>query len=127
MDLDLEAARAAQDIIKETNSKGAKEVENFITKTLGVLQENGVYACVLYLYSRGSAFDEISKPIRKQLIKMTKLVGQNTVNNDNDNAENVLKYLTDKICTDIDILMLTKQLWEQTLVYARYGAKAREE
>ena len=124
MDLDLEAARAAQDIIKETNGKGAKEVENFITKTLGVLQENGVYACMLYLYSRSSDSDKVSKPIRKQFIEMTKLVGQNPAND--DNAENVLKYLTDNICTDIDTLMLIKQLWEQTLVYARYGAKARE-
>jgi len=124
MNLDLEAARASQDIIKKTNGKGAKEVENFITKTLGVLQENGVYACMLYLYSRSSDSDKISKPIRNQLIEMTKLVGQDAVNN--DNVEDVLIDLTDKICTDIDTLMLTKQLWEQTLVYARYGAKARE-
>ncbi|TFH46869.1 MAG: hypothetical protein E4G94_01435 [ANME-2 cluster archaeon] len=124
MDLDLEAARTAQDIIKETNDKGAKDVENFITKTLGVLQVNGVYACILYLYSRSSDSNKVSKSIRKQLIEMTKLVGQNPAND--DNAENVLKYLTDYICTDINTLMLTKQIWEQTLVYARYGAKARE-
>jgi hypothetical protein len=33
--------------------------------------------------------------------------------------------LTDSVCNDLDKLLLVKQLWEQTLIYARYGAKAR--
>lgn len=51
MNLDIYAARSAQDIIAKTNDKTSRDVENLITKTLGVLQENGVYACLLYLYS----------------------------------------------------------------------------
>lgn len=136
INLDLEAAKAAQEIIAETNKEivptkegrrktTKSEVENFVTKALGVLQENGVYACMLFLYSRTSDSDKtVGEVTRKELIKMTKLLGKEVTND--DNAEEVLKYLTDNICNDLDTLILTKQLWEQTLTYTRYSAKARE-
>ena len=121
MNLDLESAKAAQKIITETKESKASEVENIITKTLGVLQENGVYACILFLCSRNSDSDNV---VRTKLLEMTKLLKLEPPNG--DKAEDVLGFLTDNICKDIDILLLTKQLWEQTLIYARYGAKARE-
>jgi len=136
MNLDREAAKAAQEIIAETNreivptKEGRRrttksEVENLVTKALGVLQENGVYACMLFLYSRTSASDKaVCEVTRKELIKMTKLLGKEVTND--DNAEKVLKYFTDNICNDLDDLLFMKQLWEQTLTYARYSAKARE-
>ena len=128
MNLDLEAAKTAQGIIKETTYNKSNEVENLITKTLGVLQENGVYACMLYLYSRTSGSDEaVSKVTRKQLIGMTELLDKNKKYDGNYKAEGVLNFFTTNICNDLDTLLLTKQLWEQTLNYARYGAKAREE
>jgi hypothetical protein len=37
-----------------------------------------------------------------------------------------LKFVTDKIASDLDTLLLVKQVWEQTLIYVRYGAKARQ-
>ena len=40
-------------------------------------------------------------------------------------SKDMLRYFGDEICIDLDILLITKQLWEQTLIYARYGAKAR--
>jgi len=109
--LDWHAAQAGQQIIKTTKTRRnngkeeeikANDVENLATKALGVLQENGVYAAFLYLYSRSENEQHIAKP-----------------------AEQVLKFLTDAICNDLDRLLLVKQLWEQTLIYARYGAKAR--
>jgi len=126
MNLDLEAAKASQEIINKTADNTSSEVENLITKTLGVLQENGVYACMLYLYSRTSKSDEaVSGFTRKKLLKMTKLLRKDPVTG--DNVKDVLEFLTDNICNDLDTLLLTKQLWEQTLTYTRYGAKAREE
>jgi hypothetical protein len=136
MNLDLEAAKAAPELIADTNreivptKEGEKkptksEVENLITKALGVLQENGVYACMLFLYSRTSNSDKaVSEVTRKELITMTRLSGKEAPTK--DDTEDVLNYLTDNICNDLDILLFTKQLWEQTLIYARYSAKARE-
>lgn len=124
MNLDLEAARAAQEIISG-KKQSAKDMENLITKTLGVLQENGVYACMLFLYSRTGNSDEISKHVRQKLLQMTELLEKKPVKQ--DKSEDVLKFLTENLCNDIDTLILTKKLWEQTLTYARYGAKARAE
>jgi hypothetical protein len=121
MNLDLEAARASQKIIECTMSNKSSEVENLITKTLGVLQENGVYASILYLDSRtNKAEKDICPIVKKELIDTTKAVVKQSVNEDN------YKYIRDEICSDLDMLLLTKQLWEQILTYARYGAKARE-
>lgn len=123
MNLDLEAAKTAQKIISETKDSEGKVIENLITKTIGVLQENGVYACMLYLYSLNTESTTPEGVIRKKLLKMTELLGKKY--DGDDKAENVLGFLTDSICNNLDILLMTKQFWEQTLTYARYGAKAR--
>lgn len=135
--LDWHAAQAAQEIISNTRTHKVKEkdepikasdVENLSTKTLGVLQENGVYAVLLYLYSRSEGEEFIAKQIRMQLLHLTfKLypsfqIGANKVD---VNASVALDSMTQKICYDLDRLLLVKQLWEQVLIYARYGAKAR--
>jgi hypothetical protein len=131
--LDWHAAQAGQEIIKTTKTHRnngeeketkASDVENLATKALGVLQENGVYAVLLYLYSRSE--QHIAKPIRDQLLELIRLLKLSTKEISLDaKAEEVLKFLTDNICNDLDSLLLVKQLWEQTLIYARYGAKAR--
>ncbi len=131
MNLDFEAARTSQAIIKNTMDKQSKSVENLVTKTLGVLQENGIYACMLFLCSRSNIEKEIAKIIRSELLKITNFVEKISLNSDNSkeitDKEKILEFLTNNICNDIDTLFFTKQLWEQTLIYARYGAKARED
>lgn len=124
MNLDIHAAKKAQEIIAQTNDKASKEVENLITKTLGVLQENGVYACLLYLYSCSERGDnDIGGIIRVNLINI--LEELNKMPPKGAQSKDLLQYFGDEICNDLDVLLLTKQLWEQTLIYARYGAKAR--
>jgi len=124
--LDLLAAKAAQTIIDETTRPDIKatEVENVITKALGVLQEDGVYAALLYLYSRGKVTERpIVKSTREKLLDLMKDLALSVPAS--KDAEIALKFLTDHVCNDLDRLLLVKQLWEQTLIYARYGAKAR--
>jgi hypothetical protein len=124
MNLDIHAARSAQEIIAATNDKASKEVENLITKTLGVLQENGVYACLLYLYSCSERGDnEIGGITRINLINILDYLNKTPPKG--TDSKNMLRYFGDEICSDLDVLLMTKQLWEQTLIYARYGAKAR--
>lgn len=50
--LDRLAAKYAQQIIANTKAKKASDIDNTITKALGVLQEDGVYACFLYLLAK---------------------------------------------------------------------------
>ena len=124
--LDKLAAETAQTIIRQTNQFGKSQVDNLATKTLGVLQENGVYAATLFLYSRSGPDKDIAPFFRVHLLK---LAANDIVGNQppKDEAEEALKFITDNISGDLDTLLLVKQVWEQTLIYTRYGAKARSE
>jgi hypothetical protein len=127
--LDVLAARTAQGIIDDTRlMNGAKldagKVDNLVTKALGVLQENGVYAALLYLYSRTEKSDKfIAEKTRERLLSLLPELGLSGLSS--TQASEALKFLIDNVCDDLDRLLLVKQLWEQTLIYARYGAKAR--
>ncbi len=122
--LDLHAARTAQTMIGDTKKKAkAQDAENLITKALGVLQENGVYACVLFLYA--SKEGHIADPVCQSLLQMTTQLGLSPVAQ--WKWQDGLKFVSEKICSDLDRLLLVRQLWEQTLIYARYGAKAWKE
>jgi hypothetical protein len=122
--LDQLAAQTAQAIVKDTNGFGKTQVDNLATKALGVLQENGVYAAVLFLYSRSGPDEKIAPHVCKALLDLAadKIVQQPLPD---DKAEDALKFVTDHISSDLDTLLLVKQVWEQTLIYTRYGAKAR--
>src|SRR6266568_3797913 len=136
--LDWHAAQAAQTIVKNTRTIKVKDkpieansLDNLTTKTLGILQENGVYAALLYLYSRGGEGELVAKQIRRQLLRLTPLLLPSLEKEIKDKivaedvmAEIALNFMTEHICKDLDILLLAKQLWEQTLIYTRYGAKA---
>ena len=122
--LDTLAAQTAQKIIADTQSFKASEVENLATKALGVLQENGVYAATLYLYSRTGTDAKIAPFVRSQALALVaaEIVQQAAPA---DRADVALRFVTDHVANDLDTLLLVKQLWEQTLIYVRYGAKAR--
>ncbi len=136
--LDQLAAEAAQEIIRgakevrytvKENGRDvskkieASEVDGLITKALGIVQENGVYASLLYLYSRSRAVD--NAVAEKTRVKLLKLIDQILeLQLKSYAADKALEFLTEKICDDLDKLLLVKQLWEQTLIYTRYSAKA---
>ena len=122
--LDLLAAETAQEIVARRQSLKADELDRLATKALGVLQENGVYAATLFLYSRNKAEEATAQLIRESLLKLLSSLGVEGLPN-GDNATS-LKFVTDSVCSDLDTLLLVKQVWEQTLIYCRYGAKALE-
>jgi len=129
--LDRVAANRAQTIVDEAVKKReAKDVDNLVTKALGVLQENGVYACFLFLFSRTQKKEQdIAKVVREQLLELAAddLHFDDWEKPDKPwNAETVLSYVSDTICANLDPLLMVKVLFEQTLIYTRYGAKARK-
>lgn len=99
-----------------------KALDNLATKTLGVLQENGIYPSVLFLRTRKED-REVADAILKELhaLAQAKELGGERVCSD---TKQYLKYYSEKICSDLDTLLLTRSLWEQTLIYTRYAAKA---
>ncbi len=118
--LDRLAAKYAQEVIK--NSKDI-DIENTVTKALGVLQENGVYACFLYLLAKEN--EKVEKVVVNNMLGLLDELnfGWGKPNNPSDNKE-VLEYIINKVTVDLERLLLAKETLEQMLIYARYGAKA---
>lgn len=138
LNLDRAAATYAQEMVRRTKgiqgvSKPVETLERLVTKTLGVLQEQGVYAMVLFLCSRTSDEAKIAPVIRSQLFRLLRddenthfLPGfekRNVPANDAD-AQTALNFYSENVMEDLDTLLLVRELYEQTLIYARYGAKA---
>ena len=137
--LDQIAAQCAQIIVKESEQQERLDV--FMTKALGVLQEQGVYACMLFLYSRTEKNEKskaaivrehlrgILQMLKKDYIVMWKnkdgeaIEVPQSAKND-DTAAEVLNFYANAVAIDLDTLLLVRDLYEQTLIYARYGAKA---
>ncbi len=139
--LDQCAMRYAQAIIANAKKRQQQaRLDVFLTKTLSVLQEQGVYACMLFLYSRSDTEKPKAQIVREQLRAMLqKLQDDYGVQWRNESEENlpvpanaeddqtsdeVLSFYANVVVVDLDTLLLVRDLYEQTLIYARYGAKA---
>jgi len=115
LNLDYLAAKHAQEFIQNASGKGS-DIENEVTKALGVLQENGVYACFLYLQAN-------KKNNSASLIeKMRELLESLGIKNKSGQDELTF---AQNISADLHTLLLAREALEQMLIYARYGAKAR--
>jgi hypothetical protein len=124
--LDRLCAEYGHKMAKEVHEKLNKTAETHITKSLGVLQEDGVYAIFLYQASRGDA----EKPGADCLQKLAAELLSEALNTErsqpfapkNDPLEAIRRQ--GGLADDLDDLLLAKRLLEQALIYARYHAKA---
>ena len=123
--LDRLAAQHAQAIISRTTDKKASEVDNTVTKALGVLQENGVYACFLYLRAKEGENDRVVVVVVEEMLDLLDGLGFGWGKPTGNGLEEVLSYISEKVTVDLERLLLAKETLEQMLIYARYGAKAR--
>ncbi len=129
INLDKIAADHSREMLEASDKE---TLERLVTKALGVLQSQGVYALMLFLFSRKSDEGKIAPFMRKALYNV--LLSLPHFKDDeelkdftgNSTAEDVLKWYSDKIVEDLDTLLLVRDLYEQTLIYARFHAKAAE-
>lgn len=120
--LDRLAAKYAQAIISRTAAKKASDVDNTVTKALGVLQENGVYACFLYLLAKEK---ENGSVVVAEMLDLLNDMDFGWGKPADNSAEKMLSHISDKVAVNLERLLLAKETLEQMLIYARYGAKAR--
>jgi len=111
--LDYLCAKYSQEIPKKSKD------ETLIQKSLGVLQEDGLFAFVVFLESKKDKNKEASVSILEKTAKLLNEVGIVKDANSRNMREKILK-----ITKDIDIMFLAKDLIERALIYARYHAKA---
>ena len=151
--LDFLAATAAQQIcevigeeVKNEKKVEARNVENLVTKALGVLQNQGVYAMALFLFSRSGKGTEDNKMSAEERVAVQILACLWPLRNpldvrtpEKDGKVNIVldkeplqinatkKEMLSEFCkltSHLDTLLLVREIYEQTLIYARYGAKA---
>ncbi len=121
--LDRLAAKYAQEVISDCLEKGEKikDIENTVTKALGVLQENGVYACFLYLLAKEDKKGEV---VVDKMLDLLNQLNFGWGKPSDLTAEKVLHYINDEVVVNLERLLLAKETLEQMLIYARYRAKA---
>jgi len=124
--LDYLAAKYAQTIIQQTQNKKASDIENTITKALGVLQEDGVYACFLYLLARDKENGAVVVDEMLNLLSDLPFSWKKPPTNNQSDAAIVLGFISEQVTKDLERLLVAREALEQMLIYARYGAKARD-
>lgn len=124
--LDWLAAHHAQKVIHRTEGAKASEVDNTVTKALGVLQENGIYACALFLKSRSKDEKRRADVLMDEMLHLLDQLEFDWGQPSSNRAQDVLQHISDNVTSDnLERLLLAKETLEQMLIYARYGAKAR--
>ncbi len=124
--LDYLAAKYAQNIVKElVNNKNtdAGSVDNTVTKTLGVLQTDGVYACFLYLFAKEKDNGGV---VIENMLNLLAALPFGWEKPDDKSSDSVLTYINEQIPENLERLLLARETLEQMLIYARYGSKARK-
>lgn len=126
LNLDKVAAEKAQAMVK--NAKDSDTLERLVTKALAVLQEQGVYAMMLLLFSRTGDENKVAPAIRAQCFSALKALPEfandDAVPEDSAGAQMALEFYSQHVLQNWDNLLLVRDLYEQTLIYARFGAKA---
>lgn len=119
--LDQECAKYGYEIAVQIEKN-----DNLINKALGVLQEQGVYAYFLFL--KASSDEAKSKKIiintSWKLLSSGIIESMKSENWDDHNWHEIIR---EKLLGNLDDLFLAYRLLEQTLIYARYHAKALKE
>ncbi len=95
--------------------------EKLITTTLGVLEEQGLYAAMLFLEARGKeAGNDVCK-------KVSVFFEKTPENHPLVNGNNNIKILdaVKELSKNLDDLLFARDLIRQSLIYARYHVKAR--
>ena len=133
LNFDQWAAQAAQKIVYD-GTVDAKKLFNVLNKALGVLQAQGVYACMLYLYAesdqrhashiRRTLWDLLQRLEQEAHLTWRNENGEEVRRRHNSGQRQVLAFFADVVASDLDTLLLVRDLYEQTLIYARYHAKA---
>lgn len=131
VNLDKIAAERAQAMVRNASGTGdvkksVETLERLATKSLGVLQEHGVYALMLFLFSRTGDEKTIAPHIRRELNAALKSLPAFNQAKIPSSAQEALKFYAQNVLDDLDRLLLVRDLYEQTLIYARYSAKAAE-
>lgn len=115
------------DKVKEVFTKDDKvdksKVENHLQKSLGVLQEDGVFAFFIYQGAKGKEAGEALTDQATELLKKVNAIKDRTYDGDmTKKLEEIRKALNEE--DRLDRLILAKKILSRSLTYAWYHARA---
>ena len=119
---DMICAKYGSQIAVELN----KSEESLVNKSLGVLQEDGVYAFFLFLAAQSKGNN--STPaycIHTNIFDLLKDFFPSIKKHLAVQEEDILGIIRKNLAEDLDDLLLSKDIIERTMVYARYHLKAK--
>lgn len=115
--LDMKCAELGQQLAANSQIE-----EQLVTDVLGVLEEQGLYAAFLFAKARGG---DGGKSVCDRVFRFLRSTPQYSPLAGSKGSDDIFVVLKD-LATDLDNLLLARDLVRQALVYARYHAKARE-
>jgi len=147
--IDKLAGETALEICRGEDCDGKLDIDSLdtlSTKALGVLQEQGVYAMIVFLFSRSGnekLADYLKNPkknnkkisaiqlvkglvnsLEKEPVQALEVQFEEKLNgNLNEKKQKLLQHFLDKISIDLESLLFVKEFYEQTLIYVRHIAK----
>jgi hypothetical protein len=124
--LDALCATTAREVVRLSENfpkEKGKELQNRITDSLGVLQEDGIYA--FYLYLKRQKWNDLKLsdtvwPVCAELLRRDEIGKMLPAANPKESDEDLLINMTE----NLDHLLMAKDLLQRTLIYARYGLRA---
>lgn len=120
INLDYEAARAAPGVLQFE----AQNKEMPINQTLGILAEQGPFAMLLWALGR-EGNGQVGHALFATLRRLLQDVGLIAAHPTENNSKWLERFKSD-VCQDFKKLVMSRQLMERTLIYARHYAKAQE-
>jgi hypothetical protein len=100
-----------------------EDQENTITKALGVLSENGLYAMCVFLLSCNKK-EYGTEILTKHLRGLWQEDGIEIIARDLDSDPARILHAVQKVSEELPRLILARKVTEQALIFARYHAKA---
>ncbi|WP_162523634.1 hypothetical protein [Calorimonas adulescens] len=141
--VDCYVAKAAFNIVSNDKiADNLKNAENIVTKSLGTLQSQGIYACFLYLCSRKKNEKEYAEIVATELVKLmceldkylqsdlSPLQTLISTNGEESKSDKVMKCISiafsneKNILNNLDEMQFVKDIMEKALIYTRYSIKA---
>lgn len=133
--IDQICAECGFEFAEKIGKANPKKAEKVIIDALSVLQEQGLYAFVLFCRSKSDA-KELENLAKKLLSKLNLIKDSETEegksisteapehSDSTENSDDLLSEVRKSILTDIDKLIFAISVLEKSLIYAKFHVKA---
>ena len=123
VNLDYVAGQYAKRLLSITDGQQKNNKENLLNKALGILAEQGPFALMLWAQGNRSG-NQGSRKIGDVILDAFRTLVERELGLKGAlSGQDPLQSFNDRVCQDFGTLMMVRQLFDRTLIYARHYAK----